>query len=188
MAASSRRLPRVTELAHLLIERFVQEGDRVVDATVGNGHDTLFLSDLVGPGGKVYGFDIQMTAIDAARIRVGNRDNVQFIHAGHELLSSYVAEEVRAVMFNLGYLPRGDKAVTTLPDTTLQALTLAYERLSTPGVISIVVYPGHEGGKDEAVAVDRWIESLDLSNTSCARWVPGSSRSDFPYLIAVEKP
>ncbi len=187
MSSASRRLPRVTELAHLLVKRFVSEGDVVVDATVGNGHDTLFLSDLVGPEGTVYGFDIQQSAIDSAESWLGDRKNVKLIHAGHEKFSTFVVEEVRAVMFNLGYLPGGDKAIKTLPQTTLEALGLAFEQLSDHGLITVVVYPGHDGGQEESETINQWVESLDPAGSSCALWKLENSKPEFPYLVAVEK-
>ena len=187
MSVATRKLPRVTELAHWLIKRFVSTGDTVIDATVGNGYDTLFLSDLVGTEGKVYGFDVQQTAIESARNRLGDRKNVELVHAGHEQLSTFVEDEVQAVMFNLGYLPGGDKNVKTLPDSTLKALSLGFDQLSSHGVISLVVYPGHDGGREEADAVDQWLQSLDPENANYARWIVDNSRNDFPYLVAIEK-
>jgi len=187
MKSKFQRLPRVTEMAHDLIRRFVREGDRVVDATVGNGHDTKFLADLVGPTGKVFGFDIQQSALASAVSRLGDCSWVELICSGHETLPDYVEGEIRAAIFNLGYLPAGNKTITTSPKTTCVALGHAFERLSAPGLINVVVYPGHEGGKDEAEAVEQWLETLDLATTTVAKWTVNNPSSSSPYLIAIVK-
>ena len=99
---------RATELAQLLLREKLQPGDVVVDATVGNGHDTLFLANEVGPTGRVFGFDVQQSALNNAAERLGDRPEVTLLHAGHETLAESLAERnepsVAAVMFNLGYL------------------------------------------------------------------------------------
>ena len=123
--AERGRFPSILDTAKQLIALRVMPGDTVIDATVGNGHDTLFLARLVGREGLVYGFDIQQVALErtAARLQeAGLQDRVQLIHAGHEELKKYVPDFVQAVMFNLGYLPGADKSVTTLGHTTLRAI------------------------------------------------------------------
>lgn len=187
MKPAPQRLPRVTEIGHDLVRRFVIAGDRVVDATVGNGHDTKFLADLVGPSGKVFGFDIQQSALDSARSRLSDCRCVELICSGHETLTDYVDGEIKVAMFNLGYLPAGNKTITTSPGTTCIALGKAFERLSAPGLITISVYPGHEGGKDEADAVEEWLEALDPASAALARWSVGQPASGSPYLIAIVK-
>jgi tRNA A58 N-methylase Trm61 len=153
-------LPRVTELAHLLVERCLKPGDRAIDATVGNGHDTLFLARLVGPGGRVDGFDLQTAAIERTRIKTSELPQVRLHAMGHERIGELVAGPVDAVMFNLGYLPSGDKSVITLPSSTLPALESSAKLLGGGGILTVVVYPGHEGGAEEAEAVTRWFQNL----------------------------
>ena len=48
------------------IESHIKEGGTVVDFTMGNGHDTLWLSNKVGANGKVYAFDVQQAALDSS--------------------------------------------------------------------------------------------------------------------------
>lgn len=187
MNRDKRRLPRVTELAHDLIRKFVGAGDRVVDATVGNGHDTAFLLELVGLEGRVYGFDIQEPAIESTRKRIGGSANAELFCESHENLKSSLDGRVRAVMFNLGYFPSGDKTIITRPHTTVEALSQALDILDAPGLITVIVYPGHEGGRDEASAVEKWIESLAPSEVVCSRFTTGRIEDAFPYLIAIEK-
>ncbi|HEY9147400.1 MAG TPA: class I SAM-dependent methyltransferase, partial [Gammaproteobacteria bacterium] len=157
---SSRSL---VQQAHAALAEVIREGDAVIDATVGNGHDTLFLAGRVGESGSVYGFDIQQQALDTAHARLqqaGFERRASFYHAGHEvmamLLPPTLAGRVRAVVFNLGYLPGGDKARTTGRHTTLAALEQTRELLTPGGVISLLAYTGHPGGREEAEAVKAW--------------------------------
>ena len=61
------KLERILPYSHTLMEKAASNGDIVVDGTVGNGNDTVFLAKLVGPTGKVYGFDIQKEAIERTK-------------------------------------------------------------------------------------------------------------------------
>ncbi len=150
--------------SHKYIEHFVKEGDIVIDATAGNGNDTLFLAQLVGESGHVYSFDIQQIALDRTAEKLnskGLKDRVELIKDGHENLDKYVNSNVKAVMFNLGYLPRGDHNFGTRADTTINALEKALELIALGGIISIVVYHGGDSGFDEKVQVMEYLEKLD---------------------------
>ena len=143
---------KITELAHRQIAAVVAEGHVAVDATAGAGKDTLVLARLVGPGGRVYAFDIQQAALRRTEARLkesGLADRVELINDGHERMAEYVTCPVSAVVFNLGYLPGGDKNLVTVPDTTLAALRQALVLLRPGGLAALVTYPGHAAGKIE---------------------------------------
>ncbi|HET6423373.1 MAG TPA: class I SAM-dependent methyltransferase [Planctomycetaceae bacterium] len=155
----------LTEIAHR--EARVGTGDIVIDATAGNGHDALFLARTVGPRGKVYAFDIQREALDrtAARLAEAGISHVQLVHGDHAHLRDLVEPqhhgEIAAVMFNLGYLPRGDKTIITRAASTIAAIQAAMRLLRDGGTITILAYPGHAGGEEELAAVERLVtESL----------------------------
>lgn len=164
---ASTPLPTAVRWAQLLLESRLRPGDVVIDATAGNGHDTLFLARHVLPGGHVFAFDVQAEALTQtrARLEAASFDPASFtlVHAGHETLSAALPESfhgsVRACMFNLGYLPGGDKGRITQVATTLSALGQALDFLAEDGILTIVVYPGHEGGADEARQVESWLGS-----------------------------
>jgi predicted methyltransferase len=171
MSTMSTTPPRrpLTALAQQRLAAVICAGDLAVDATVGNGHDTLFLARQVGPDGHVWGFDVQQQALAAtARQLLEHRltDRVTLVHGGHELLSETLPASARgqlaAVMFNLGYLPGSDKRVTTLPRTTLAALAAARDQLRSGGLLSVLAYRGHAGGQQEAQAVAGWLANSDL--------------------------
>lgn len=138
-----------------------------VDATAGNGHDTAFLAELAGTSGKVVAFDVQSEAIEATRARLAKNGlgrNVELFLCGHEKMAETLGTEwrgnVNAVFFNLGYLPKGDHAITTLPETTLRALDAAWEMLAPGGFISLTVYTRHAGGFDESAQIADWLGKM----------------------------
>lgn len=181
--------PRATEFAHLLVSRHLRPGDHVVDATVGNGHDTRFLAEAVGTSGRVDGFEIQPDAIRAARERLREYPQVILHQVGHETMADRVTPGRAAVMFNLGYFPSGDKRIITRAETTLPALDAALALLRDGGLLTVVVYPGHPGGEEEARAVDTWFAQLDSRPHRTLRCGPATASpgAAAPYLLALEK-
>jgi predicted methyltransferase len=160
-------LPSAVEWSHRILRERIKPGDWVVDATAGNGHDTEFLATLVGPSGRVFAFDIQAAAIESTRSRlltVGLLEQVTLFHAGHETMSANLPAEAHGrlagVMMNLGYLPGQDKACITTASTTLQAIEVALQALTPDGVATIIVYPGHRGGDEEAEQVAAKLSAL----------------------------
>jgi predicted methyltransferase len=156
---------RLTELAQAVVGRALGTGDVALDATAGNGHDTAFLARAVGPSGRVFAFDTQEAAILATRQRLreqGVSGSVTLIEDCHSRLAVRLppALELNAAMFNLGYLPGGDKGIVTQPATTLAALVACCDRLAEGGVMSVMAYRGHPGGGLETDAVAAWLESL----------------------------
>lgn len=150
---------RVTEQAHEAVRNFVNPGDVVIDATAGNGYDTLFLAQLVGPTGHVYAFDIQQDALDATTALLGEQKIGHFtpLRRDHASLSEAILAKHRgaiaAVVFNLGYLPGGNRDITTSPGSTFAALHAARSVLKLEGIVCVTIYRGHLVGPLEAEAV-----------------------------------
>jgi len=142
--------------AHMLLRARVLEGDVVIDATHGNGGDTRMLRSLVGPKGTVYAFDVQLPVY-------ADVDVTDVLLVGHENMARHVAMShhrlVRAVVFNLGYMPGGDKALTTHVDTTVQAVQQALDVLAEDGIIILVCYQ-HDEGKRELTALREMLRAL----------------------------
>ena len=168
----------------------VQPGDRVADATCGNGHDTLLLARLVGPAGKVWAFDLQEEALAKTRTLLagaGCLAQTELFAAGHERLGEFVQEPLRAVVFNLGYLPGGDKGFVTRPEQTLAALDQATRLLLLGGIITISVYTGHPGGAEEGEAVEMWASAFAAGEFNVWRSRQLNRPQTAPYLVLVEK-
>ena len=148
-------------------ERFIHdalhEGAVAVDATLGNGHDCARLCALVGETGHVYGFDVQEAAVERTRQRLleaGLLKRATLFCAGHERMAGLVPPGVDAIVFNLGWLPGAQHAVTTRVDTTLAAVAQAVGLLAPGGVLTICIYPGHEEGARERGALLSWAAAL----------------------------
>lgn len=156
-------------ISHEIIKKVVLQGDSVVDATMGNGNDTLFLAGLVGDNGKVYSFDIQEYALSNTRKKLeeaGVSGCVQLILDGHQRIDHYVAKGIKAVMFNLGYLPKGDHNIGTRADTTIEALKKSMELLLVGGIIMMVIYYGGDSGFDEKEEVLEYVKTIDCRKYS----------------------
>ena len=150
-------------LAADILSRAVQPGDAVIDATMGNGHDTLFLCRLVGESGRVYAFDVQKDAVENTRKRLkdaGVLDRAELFCLGHENMEKTAPGPVSAVVFNLGWLPGGDHSVTTCWETTKTAVESALRLLAPLGVLVICAYPGHAEGDRERIALSEFLASL----------------------------
>lgn len=177
---------KITEMAHALVRRVAGPGATVVDATVGNGHDTLFLAGLVGPAGRVIGFDVQ-SAVAANAAGVAECENVELHRCGHERMREFIDGPVRAAMFNLGYLPGGDKSVTTRPETTVAALRQAAGLLEPGGIITVLVYTGHEGGIEEGEAVLAFCRTLPGGEFEVARHESAGGGPGAPFLVEINR-
>jgi predicted methyltransferase len=185
-------------MAHKLVAERVSAGDAVVDATCGNGVDTQFLAELVGPRGLVYAFDIQEQAVERTRQRLAGAlgaanvqpPNLRLVQGSHAGMAKHVAAEnhgrLAAAMFNLGYLPGADPTVITKTESTLEALEAALTLLRPGGIMTVVLYPGHSGGELEASAVENWAASLPQANGQAVLY-RFAQKPDAPFLIAVEK-
>ncbi|MBO5312493.1 MAG: class I SAM-dependent methyltransferase [Clostridia bacterium] len=171
-------------LAHL------KDGDVCADFTMGNGHDTCFLSKTVGEGGHVYAFDIQKGALEStARLlkSEGCFENYTLILDSHHNAKSYISTKIKAGMFNLGYLPgSGNKALTTKRETTLPAVKGAIELLDSDGILLIAVYPGHEEGRLEGLMLEEYFSTLSRFEMSVSKFQIVNSPTS-PYFFIVEK-
>jgi ubiquinone/menaquinone biosynthesis C-methylase UbiE len=163
----------------------------VIDATAGNGHDTVFLAECVGETGKVLAFDIQEAALVSARSRVeeaGFSGRVDFLQESHTEMEAFaVADSVAVVMFNLGYLPGENHDLTTESTSTLTALGAAAHLLKPGGVLSVICYPGHAAGAAEAVAVETWLSASAARNWRIAKYAAIGTRRPAPFLLLARK-
>ena len=161
----------------------VREKDIVIDATVGNGNDTLFLASLV-PKGKVIGYDIQKKAIDNTKNLVKNFSNVTLFNESHEnIYKLNLKNKVSLILFNLGYLPGGNKDITTKSSSTLKAIKHSLKLLNNKGKILIVFY-SHKEGKKEANTILNYLKKHDY-NYEIKR---NTDNINAPYLLILKKP
>jgi SAM-dependent methyltransferase len=177
-------------ISHLLIRQFIRSGDHVIDATCGNGNDTLLLAELTGSSGRVWAFDIQQKAIDETSARLTNAGCigcVELIRAGHETIAQHSTGPVKAVVFNLGYLPGGDRAVITRPESTLAGLEQSLAILADGGIVAITIYPGHAGGNQERIAVEGRVTRFPPNDFHVWRMGQMNVPNEAPYFILIQK-
>jgi len=184
---------RLTERVHQRLSTLLQAGDIAIDATAGNGHDTLFLAQQTGQQGHVYAFDIQQQALDHTKQRILQHTNlahVHYIHAGHERMHQHIHPshigQIKAITFNLGYLPKADKQLVTTPQTTLQALQQSAQLLAKGGIISILAYTAHAGGREECDAIKIWLETCSTA-FNIEVHIPETGRTSPPEQFFIYK-
>ena len=170
------------------ILRHLGEGDTAVDFTMGNGYDTVFLSQTVGETGTVVAFDIQEAALTSTEQNLRKNDcpdNWRLICASHDRAPEFIKGPIKAGMFNLGYLPgAGRKELTTKRSTTLPAVKSAIEMLGEDSILLVAVYPGHPEGAAEGVELTEYFETISRFKYSiaCFRMV-NSPESPFFFVI-----
>ncbi|TPR40117.1 tRNA (mnm(5)s(2)U34)-methyltransferase [Apilactobacillus micheneri] len=175
--------------SHTIMSQVIKSGDNVIDATVGKGNDTEFLSKLVKEHGKVYGFDLQKDAINITKKRLekNNLNNTKLFNIGHEKIKEYVKDKINGAIFNLGYLPGGNKDIITKPKTTITAIKACLELLEKDGIVILVLYYGHPGGKTEKNAVIDFVKNLEQKEYSVLEYKFINQINEPPILIAIQK-
>ena len=166
----------------------LKEGDVAVDFTMGNGHDTEFLSKTVGEFGHVYAFDIQEHALASTEEnlkKAGCPQNYTLILDSHHNVKKYVDVPIKAGMFNLGYLPGSDKSVTTMRSTTLPAIEAAISLMAPDAIIIVAVYPGHPEGEAEGKEICEYLSGLSRYKV-CATQIRILNSKTSPFFILIE--
>ncbi len=184
---------RLTEKVHQYLKPKLQSGNTAIDATAGNGHDTLFLAQCVGETGEVFAFDVQQQALASAKQHLqahAIQTPITWIHAGHEDMLKHIPidkhKHIQVITFNLGYLPHGDKHITTQAEHTLMALNASLSLLAQGGIVSILAYTGHAGGREECEAIKVWANSLG-DNYCVSITMPANTKSSPPEWICIQK-
>lgn len=181
---------KITEIDKEIVSAVIENGSIAVDATCGNGNDTLHLAREVGEEGKVFSFDVQKEAILKTERLLKEYDlkhRVVLLNEDHSKLEVSVPPRISAVMFNLGYLPGSDKKVVTKPQNTLKALELSLKLLKNGGIITCVIYQGHEMGKLEASELEKFCLELDPNYYKVIKTISINNIKYPPYLIAIKK-
>ncbi|WP_347549210.1 class I SAM-dependent methyltransferase [Pseudalkalibacillus hwajinpoensis] len=187
-------LQRILPFTRTLLDAVLTKGDIAIDGTCGNGHDTLYLAESVSETGKVYGFDIQKEALESTHKRLeeaGQTAQVTLFHRSHATINDVMDTDekgkVAAAIFNLGYLPGGDKSIVTNPGETLQAVTRILDLLRSDGLLILVVYPGHPEGKIESKLVTEFTSQLNQSHYQVLKYQFINQVNEPPYILAISK-
>lgn len=170
------KLSKAVSYYHNLIEKLASKEKIAVDATLGNGNDSLFLAPLFK---KVYSFDIQDLAIKRSKEKLKHLKNVKIIKDNHMHLANYIEEKIDLIVFNLGYLPGSDKKICTNSYTTNNAIKNSFDKLNDDGVIIVVGYSRHLGGQKEIDELELFLENNKYKYTK--------KRFDYELVYEIKK-
>ncbi|WP_176142418.1 tRNA (mnm(5)s(2)U34)-methyltransferase [Halobacillus hunanensis] len=187
-------LKRALHYAHELMADVLTTGDVAIDGTCGNGHDTQFISQLVGQSGYIYGFDVQEEAITNTKQRLIDHQLIEqttLIHDSHAAIEQHIPDDhlrrLKAAIFNLGYLPGSDKSVITEADHTLSSIQSILSYIQKGGLVVLVVYYGHPGGEEEKTALLNYVSRLDQRHYNVLQHGFINQRNQPPFILAIEK-
>jgi len=174
--------PSITEMTHILLSHHLTEDMVAIDATVGQGFDTIFLAQHCK---KVYAFDIQPQALEIAKGKVDDTCcEIEWILDSHANMTRYVHESIDVIVFNFGYFPTGDHTITTMTDSSLSAVHLALSLLKKDGWLVLCFYPGHPEGKKEMDAI---LEYLHTQKLLITHYETEIANSPVLYLVSHRK-
>jgi predicted methyltransferase len=183
---------RLTEKVHSILKTELHAGNFAIDATSGNGHDSLLLAELIGTQGRLWAIDAQAQAIAATRERlrsIAHPPHIELLHADHaptlQALAKSEPKTAHAIIFNLGYLPGSDKTVKTNADTTQIALDASSKILCDGGVLLVTAYRGHSGGGNEAQAVANWMAAHQSLGWQIESFDPNTGQARIPPILWV---
>lgn len=178
-------------LAHKTWREHLKPGMNVIDATLGNGKDTFEIAKMLSCKGNIYCFDIQKEAIDKANVYLeaylgkDELSKITFFEKSH-ICFDPIKAPIDLIIYNLGYLPSGDKSITTMTNSTLKSLDNACKLLSKNGMISLTCYPGHAEGNKEQAAILQYLMTFSSNEYLICHhsWI---NRRSAPSLIIVQK-
>lgn len=144
-------------LAHDLLLEHINQDSVIVDATTGNGHDTLFLASRVK---QVYAYDVLSEAITSSKNLTKDYSNITYFHKSHASLTKDI-KHYDGIIFNLGYLPGGNKNLTTTLSSTMKTITAIHQ--NKQGFVLVVAYPGHDEGLKELVFIQNFLDQSKIN-------------------------
>lgn len=182
------RLNNLIDIQNLIIKTYLSDVKVAIDATLGNGKDTINMLEMFGSEVKIYAFDIQQQALDSAKsaIKPEYHKNVVFINDSHEYIDNYVTEKPELITFNLGYLPKSDHVIKTQSYTTLIALDKAVKMLKPGGLITIMFYVGHDNAR-EYNNLSEFVRILNPSTFKAIHINPVNQDQNAPKLVIIQK-
>lgn len=181
-------MDKVLAFSKKIIREKIDKNSVAVDATCGNGNDTLFLAKTSAK--KIYAFDVQQVAIERTTNLLQEHNLLEkcnLILDGHQNFEKYISEKINVVVFNLGYLPNANHDITTNYDTTLTAIRKFLDRLVVGGVVVVIVYWGHDAGKIEKDELLKYVRELDQKYVEVLKYQFINQKNNAPFLIALEK-
>jgi len=172
----------ISFIAHDIISKYVDTKNIAIDCTLGNGYDTDFLSEHFK---RVISFDIQEEAVEKYKSK--NKSNVELVLDSHDKLEHYIKEKADCILYNLGFLPGGDKKITTMEDSTKASIVQGLELLVPGGIMLINIYTGHNEGRKEKTCILNLTEKLSKNKYGVVKFEYVNRNGNAPLLICIEK-
>ncbi|MDD7793853.1 tRNA (mnm(5)s(2)U34)-methyltransferase [Clostridium sp. 'White wine YQ'] len=172
----------ISSLSHDIIDKYIENKNLAIDCTLGNGYDSDFLSESFN---KVIAFDIQEMAITNYKNK--NKDNVYLIQDSHDKLNEYAKESADCIIYNLGFLPGGNKEITTMKDSTMNSIIQALDLINAGGIILIAIYSGHNEGAKEKTCILEFAENLPKNKYGVMKFEYVNRNNNPPMLLCIEK-
>ncbi len=174
------------KLSHYIIKNRLENNIKACDMTAGNGKDSKFILEMKNPE-ILYAFDIQKLSQKRCEELIGKRDNFKFILDDHKNIEKYIKEKIDLFIYNLGFLPKGDKSITTNYKTVIKSLEASLNLLNKNGLILITFYTGHSQGKSEAEFVGKFLKNLDQKAYQIIKYDFFNQINNPPFLISIRK-
>jgi len=186
-----RKIINTLDIVDYYIENHLNETDTVIDCTLGNGIDSLKLKQKIGVNGLLFGFDIQEEALNKSYKLLEEHNfnnNITLIHDSHENIDKYVEYEIAdLIIYNLGYLPGGNKSIKTNSSSTSISLKKSLKIIKNHGLVLITVYIGHEGGIQEKEAIENILKHLDQKTYNVLKHEFINQINNPPIFYAIER-
>ena len=173
-------------LIEFFMQSYVENAEVAVDMTVGNGFDSKNILEILKPK-KLYCFDIQQGALDNSKKLLEDFSNYELILENHRDFDKYVKENIDFAMYNLGYLPKGDKNITTNAVDVEESLKKLLEKLNKNGVIFITFYIGHLCGQIESAEISRVLKNLEQKEFTVLKFLFENQKNNPPYVVMIQK-
>lgn len=178
------------EACHSLLTHRLKQGMTVVDATVGNGYDSLHVLKILDRSGKLIGLDIDPLAIENTQRLLwenGYKDYAQLYCTDHQNLQQFVDVPVDCILFNFGYLPGNKQRYTTIGSSSCQAVHAGLNLLKQGGMMILVLYTGHIEGSIESQMLGELVKALDQKKYHVFQLTYPNQVNNPPYLVYIER-
>ena len=177
------------DIVYNFINKFKDKRILAADMTVGNGNDICNICNIVRKDSKIYGFDILEEAINISTEKLKTYDymDINLILDSHENIDKYIDNGLDLIIYNLGYLPSGNKDITTDYKTVISSLNKAFEILNKNGLIIITFYPGHESGKLESIEIENYLKAKNQKKYRIMKLDFINQVNNPPYVIVIER-
>lgn len=167
---------KITEIGHIILDKYITKDDTLIDMTLGNGNDSLYFIEKVK---HIYGFDIQELAINNSKKLLKEYTNITYILDNHGNIDKYNIKYDYAI-YNLGYLPNSDKIIKTNYLDTIKSLDILIKN-NIKGIL-LTIYVGHEEGLIESNKIINYLKNItnyDLLKIS----LENNFKNKPPYIL-----